>query len=71
MAETAEHGFTPEQMAWLEWRTSMLQRIDRSLDRGTIMWIIGGLAALGFALSGSANARSVRKRAWLASQRTA
>ncbi len=52
MAETAEHGFTSEQMAWLEWRFSTLQRIDRSLDRATIMWIIGGLTALGVAVSG-------------------
>ena len=52
MAETAEHGFTPEQVAWLERRFGPA-RPDRGFDRTTIMWLIGGLTGLGVAVSGA------------------
>ena len=53
MAETAKHGFTPEQLAWLEKRFNAVRPVaDRGFDRATMMWIIGGLTALGVAVSG-------------------
>ena len=53
MAETAKHGFTPEQLAWLEKRFNAVRPVvDRGFDRATIMWIVGGLTALGVAVSG-------------------
>ena len=53
MSETAKHGFTPEQLAWLEKRFNSIRPVaDRGFDRATIMWITGGLTALGVAVSG-------------------
>ena len=52
MAETAEHGFTPEQLAWLEERFDAIRPVaDGGFDRATIMRIIGGLTVLGVAVS--------------------
>ena len=56
-ADTTPVGFTDEQVAWLErWlKTSLEKRwpgAGRSFDRATIMWIIGGLTALGVAAFG-------------------
>lgn len=52
MAESAKHGFTPEQLAWLEKRFNAVRPIaDRGFDRARIMWIICGLTALGVAVS--------------------
>ena len=54
MAETADHGFTPEQLAWLERRFGAVRPVlERGFDRATIMWIVGGLTALGVAVSGA------------------
>ncbi len=53
MAETAKHGFTPEQLAWLEKRFNAVRPVaDHGFQRATIMWIIGGLTALGVAVAG-------------------
>ena len=52
MNTAAEHIFTPEQEAWLERRFGASRPADRNFDRATIMWIIGGLTALGVAVSG-------------------
>ena len=53
MDEAAKHCFTPEQLAWLEKRFDAVRPVtDRAFDRATIMWIIGGLTALGVAVSG-------------------
>ena len=52
MAETAKHGFTPEQLAWLEKRFNAIRpAVDRGFDRATIMRIVGGLTALGVTVS--------------------
>lgn len=52
MADTAEHGFTPAQLAWLEKRFNAIRPVaDRGFDRATIMWMVGGLTALGVAAS--------------------
>ena len=52
MADTAEHGFTPAQLAWLEKRFNAIRPVaDRGFDRATIMWMLGGLTALGVAAS--------------------
>lgn len=53
MDEAVKHGFTSEQLAWLEKRFDAVRPVaDRGFDRATIMWIIGGLTALGVAVSG-------------------
>lgn len=40
-------------MAWLEKRFKAVRPVaDRGFDRATIMWIVGGLTALGVAVSG-------------------
>ena len=75
MAEAADHGFTPEQVAWLERRFGAVRPVaDRGFDRATIMWIVGGLTALGVAVSGALYAEigSVREelRTEIASVRT-
>ncbi len=49
MAETAKHGFTPEQLAWLESGSACRRPW---FPAGQIMWIIGGLTALGVAVAG-------------------
>ena len=57
-ADTTQAGFTDGQVAWLErwWLETSLEKrwpgAGRSFDRATIMWIIGGLAALGVAAFG-------------------
>ena len=56
-AGTTPVGFTDEQVAWLErWLEASLEKrwpaAGRSFDRATIMWIIGGLTALGVAAFG-------------------
>lgn len=69
MAETAEHGFTPEQLAWLERRFNAVRPAAfLGFDRATIMWIIGGLTALGWQFPES----SMRKSppSWTKSRRT-
>ncbi len=47
MADLTDHGFTPRQMAWLERQFAVL----RGFDRPTVMWMFGGLTALGIAAS--------------------
>ena len=56
-AGTTQVGFTDEQVAWLErWLKASLEKrwpgAGRSFDRATILWIIGGLTALGVAAFG-------------------
>ncbi len=53
MAEATHHGFTPERVAWMDRRFGAGQpAAHRSFDRPTIMWMVGGLTALGVAVSG-------------------
>ncbi len=52
-AATARDTFSPEQIAWLEERFNAIRTtVDRVFDRTTLMWIIGGLTALGVAAAG-------------------
>ena len=62
MVETVKHGFTPEQVAWLDRRFGAGPAAERGFDRSTVMWMIGGLTALGVTVSGAlyAEIRSVR-----------
>ncbi len=53
MADTMEltkNGFTQEQADAL-WKT-FGRKTERSFDRSTLMWLIGGLTALGILLAG-------------------
>ncbi len=43
VTESAPHGFTRAQLDWLERRIGASQALDRS----TVTWLVGGLAALG------------------------
>ena len=45
-----EHGFTQEQVAWL--RREFGRRGDAGFDRPTLMWLLGGMTALGIAAAG-------------------
>ncbi len=52
-ADTANDAFTPEQIAWMEKRSNAIRpTVDRVFDRTTLMWIIGGLTALGVVVAG-------------------
>ena len=42
------HGFTPEQSAWLAAQFSVAQS-NTGFDKATTKWMIGGLTALGLA----------------------
>ena len=48
MADVADHGFTPQQIAWLDRRFAAF----RGFDRPTVMWLVGGLTALGIMAAG-------------------
>ncbi len=49
---TAKDAFTPEQVVWLEKRINAAwSQAERGFDKATLMWIIGGLTALGVAAS--------------------
>ncbi len=48
MADVADHGFTPQQIAWLDRRFTAF----RGFDRPTVMWMVGGLTALGIGAAG-------------------
>lgn len=48
--EGTRHGFTPEQLAFL--REEFAQRAAQGFDRPTQMWLIGGLVAIGLAVTG-------------------
>ena len=53
MADAAErnrHGFTPEQIDFLQ--ELIARRAAPGFDRSAQMWLFGGLAAAGFAVSG-------------------
>ena len=47
-ADSTQGPFTDQQLAWLErWLEKHRSGVERSFDRATLMWIIGGLTALG------------------------
>ena len=48
MADVADHGFTPQQIAWLDRQFAAF----RVFDRPTVMWMVGGLTALGIGAAG-------------------
>ncbi len=49
---TPGDAFTPEQVVWLEKRINAAwSQAERGFDKATLMWIIGGLTALGVAVS--------------------
>ena len=52
LAETTVHGFTPEQLAWLDRRVNSAHPDSIAFDKSTIKWLIGGLTTLGLAVSG-------------------
>jgi len=45
MVQISDTEFTPQQVAWL--RKEFAQRVATGFDRATMMWIIGGLTAIG------------------------
>ncbi len=47
--DTTDHGFTPQQMAWLRRNVPLS---GPAFDRPTLMWLIGGLTAIGVTVSG-------------------
>ncbi len=48
MADVADHGFTPQQIRWLDRRFAVF----RGFDRPTVMWMVGGLTAIGIGAAG-------------------
>jgi hypothetical protein len=48
--ERTIHGFTQEQLDFL--REEFARRSAQGFDRTTLMWLIGGLVAIGIAVSG-------------------
>ena len=48
--EGARHGFTREQFDFLQ--ESFARKAAQGFDRPTQMWLIGGLVAIGLAVSG-------------------
>ncbi len=50
MANISESEFTPQQVAWL--RKEFAQNTAPGFDRPTLMWIMGGLTAIGIAAFG-------------------
>ena len=52
MADTTTHGFTREQLAWLDKRVGRAQDDNIAFDKATTKWFIGGIIALGLTASG-------------------
>ncbi len=53
MTDAAEHGFTPDQVNWLDRRFGAGPHlVGQGFDRSTIMWMVGGLVAMGIAAAG-------------------
>ena len=74
-ADTTQVAFTDGQLAWLDrWLERRLEDrwpgVGRSFDRATIMWIIGGLTALGVVAFGVLRAEIGSVRAEVGSLRT-
>ncbi len=53
MTDAAEHGFTPDQVNWLDRRFGAGPHlVGQGFDRSTIMWMVGGLVATGITAAG-------------------
>jgi len=52
MTETAEHGFTRDQVNWLDRRFGAGPHAGQGFDKSTIMWMVGGLVAMGITAAG-------------------
>ena len=52
VTDVTTHGFTPNQITWLETRFNRAPSTHVGFDRPTIMWLLGGLAIFGLSVSG-------------------
>ncbi len=50
MVDVSENEFTPQQVAWL--RKTFAPRTVTGFDRPTLMWLFGGLTAIGITAFG-------------------
>ena len=64
VTELVRHGFTREQAEAL--RKTFGRKAEQGFDRPTLMWLIGGLTALGVAVAGIIWAEIAANRAQIA-----